>query len=145
MNTQQIWQAVLGDLELSLSKANFTTWFKGTFILEIGDIKVIIGVPNAFTKSWLEKKYNSELLRALRNITEFNLKEIEYKVSSLKNFKQNDVAEKRTALDETVPFSRGDQKEAKIPPLTLAPGPEAAPFAISKLSFNHLPPSKPFI
>ena len=84
MNTQQIWQAVLGDLELSLSKANFTTWFKGTFILELDDKSVIIGVPNAFTKSWLEKKYASEILKALRNMTETSLKEILFKVASLK-------------------------------------------------------------
>jgi len=84
MNTQQIWEAVLGDLELSLSKANFTTWFKGTFILGLDDKGVIIGVPNAFTKSWLEKKYSSELLKALRNITETHLKEIAFKVASLK-------------------------------------------------------------
>ena len=85
MNTQQIWQAVLGDLELSLSKANFTTWFKGTFIFGIEDNNVIIGVPNAFTKSWLEKKYSSQILKAIRNITEIPLKEISYKVASLKN------------------------------------------------------------
>jgi len=84
MNTQQIWQAVLGELELSLSKANFTTWFKGTFILELDETKVIIGVPNAFTKNWLEKKYSAELLKALRNLTELNLKEILYKVISKK-------------------------------------------------------------
>lgn len=84
MNTQQIWQAVLGELELSLSKANFTTWFKGTFIFEINDKGVIVGVPNAFTKSWLEKKYSSDILKALRNITESNHKEIDYKVASIK-------------------------------------------------------------
>jgi len=85
MKTQQIWQAVLGELELSLSKANFTTWFKGTFILELDETKVIIGVPNAFTKNWLEKKYSAELLKALRNLTELNLKEILYKVISKKD------------------------------------------------------------
>src|SRR4030042_1321102 len=84
MNTQQIWEAVLGDLELTLSKANFTTWFKGTFIFEIDDKKIFIGVPNAFTKSWLEKKYGPELLKALRNITELNLKEIAFKVATKK-------------------------------------------------------------
>ncbi len=85
MNIQQVWQAVLGELELTLSKANFTTWFKGTFIFELEENKVIIGVPNGFTKSWLEKKYNSEILKALRTITELPLKEICYKVASLKN------------------------------------------------------------
>lgn len=93
MNTQQIWEAVLGDLELTLSKANFTTWFKGTFILTLDDKSVAIGVPNAFTKSWLEKKYASELLKALRNITEFNLREITFKVASLKkDFNQTEVS-----------------------------------------------------
>jgi chromosomal replication initiator protein len=85
MNIQQVWQAVLGELELTLSKANFTTWFKGTFIFELDENKIIIGVPNGFTKSWLEKKYNSEIIKALRTITELPLKEISYKVASLKN------------------------------------------------------------
>lgn len=93
MNTQQIWQAVLGDLELSISKANFTTWFKGTFILNLDEKTVVIGVPNAFTKSWLEKKYSSELLKALRNITGSNLKEIQYKVASSKDFTPQEPAE----------------------------------------------------
>ncbi len=31
MNNEQIWQAVLGEIEFSLSRANFITWFKDTF------------------------------------------------------------------------------------------------------------------
>jgi chromosomal replication initiator protein len=88
MDTQQIWQAVLGELELSLSKANFITWFKGTFILEIGDNKVVIGVPNAFTKNWLEKKYAPEILKAMRSITELNLRELSFRVASPKNLQK---------------------------------------------------------
>ncbi|MBD3359433.1 MAG: chromosomal replication initiator protein DnaA [Candidatus Buchananbacteria bacterium] len=91
MNTQQIWQAVLGELELSLSKANFTTWFKGTFILELDETSVILGVPNGFTKSWLEKKYNSEILKALRNITEKEIKNINYKVASIKQSQAKEI------------------------------------------------------
>ena len=34
MTKEQLWQAVLGELELSLSKANFTTWFNNTFVSE---------------------------------------------------------------------------------------------------------------
>ncbi|MFC1598417.1 chromosomal replication initiator protein DnaA [Patescibacteria group bacterium] len=101
MNTQQIWQAALGELELSLSKANFTTWFKGTFILEMDEGTVLIGVPNAFTKSWLEKKYNSDIINALRNITEKNLKEINYKVASIKT--QGEPQELNQEETETVP------------------------------------------
>jgi chromosomal replication initiator protein len=93
MNTQQIWHAVLGELELSLSKANFTTWFKGTFILDLDDKSVIIGVPNAFTKSWLEKKYSSEILKALRNTTEKEIKIISFKVESAKKNESKEIPE----------------------------------------------------
>lgn len=93
MNTQQIWQAVLGELELSLSKANFTTWFKGTFILDIDEKSVVIGVPNAFTKSWLEKKYSSEILKALRSATEKELKLIGFKVESIKKNESKEIPE----------------------------------------------------
>ena len=60
MIEEQLWQAALGEIELSLSKANFTTWFKNTFIAEKSDGKIIIGVPNGFTKAWLENKYHDD-------------------------------------------------------------------------------------
>jgi len=51
MTNEQIWQAVLGELELLISKANFTTWFKNTFVLSMNNNTVVVGVPNAFTQS----------------------------------------------------------------------------------------------
>ena len=89
MDAQQLWQAVLGELEISISKANFTTWFKGTFILEMHQSKIIIGVPNGFTKSWLEKKYTSDIVKSLRNNLGEQIREIEYRVESIKNAKTN--------------------------------------------------------
>jgi chromosomal replication initiator protein len=113
MNTQQIWQAVLGELELSLSKANFTTWFKGTFILDIDDKLILLGVPNAFTKSWLEKKYNSEILNALRSITDKDIKKIEFKVASIKNAEAKNIEEETT--NETSTFSTTKKTPAPTP------------------------------
>ncbi len=80
MNTNELWQAVLGELELSLSKANFTTWFKNTFVLSVNPQEVCIGVPNMFTKAWLEKKYNKEILQSIQNITDSRIRAISYKV-----------------------------------------------------------------
>ncbi|MFA6027383.1 MAG: chromosomal replication initiator protein DnaA [Patescibacteria group bacterium] len=80
MTADQLWQAALAELELSLSKANFTTWFKNTFILSYENNSVVVGVPNAFTKTWLENKYHAQILRALQNITEQKVKEVTYKV-----------------------------------------------------------------
>jgi len=82
MEVQQIWQAAIGELELALSKANFTTWFKNTFISSYENNVIIIGVPNTFTKAWLEKKYHSEILKALQKITDNQVREVDYKVES---------------------------------------------------------------
>ncbi|MFA6100103.1 MAG: chromosomal replication initiator protein DnaA [Patescibacteria group bacterium] len=80
MNPNEIWQAALGELELTLSKANFTTWFKNTFISTFENAKIIIAVPNTFTKAWLEKKYHEAIVRALRNATNNGVREVTYRV-----------------------------------------------------------------
>ena len=56
MDLQAIWLSALGELELTLSKANFTTWFRSTGISSLDNGRAIISVPNTFTKAWLEKK-----------------------------------------------------------------------------------------
>src|SRR3989338_4543815 len=75
MTNEELWKAVLGQIELSISKANFITWFKNTLILSNQDGVVTIGVPNGFAKEWLENKYNLYILRALKNFDE-NIKNI---------------------------------------------------------------------
>ena len=80
MNSNELWQAVLGELELSLSRANFTTWFKQTFISEMREHVLIVGVPNLFTKAWLEKKYTKEILDSLQELTSGSVKQITYRV-----------------------------------------------------------------
>ncbi|MBU1349228.1 chromosomal replication initiator protein DnaA [Patescibacteria group bacterium] len=80
MDFTETWQAALGELELTLSKANFTTWFKNTFISSTEDGKVVVCVPNTFTKAWLEKKYHDAVVRALRNVTNNTIREVCYKV-----------------------------------------------------------------
>lgn len=94
MNNEQLWQAVLGEIELSLSKANFTTWFKNTFISSHQDNKVVICVPNTFTKAWLEKKYHKEIASALKNIVDKEIKEIFYKVEAKKAGPIDDLLKK---------------------------------------------------
>ncbi|MDP2586255.1 MAG: chromosomal replication initiator protein DnaA [Candidatus Komeilibacteria bacterium] len=84
MNNEQLWQAVLGELELLISKANFTTWFKSTFIISSDNETVLVATPNAFTKNWLEKKYSDQLLRALKNITSDGVKKINFTVETKK-------------------------------------------------------------
>lgn len=66
MTHDEFWQAVLGEVELSLSKASFTTWFKNTSVNEIGESELVLNVPNIFAKEWLEKKYRKIILSSAR-------------------------------------------------------------------------------
>lgn len=79
-NKDKIWEKTLGELELLISKANFTTWFKNTFVAEIDNNDVTVGVPNAFTKVWLEKKYHDQIISALENVLSKSNLQIVYKV-----------------------------------------------------------------
>ncbi len=99
MSNDDLWQAALGELELSLSRANFTTWFKNTYILEHEDSKVVIGVPNAFTKVWLEKKYHEAITKTLNNITQATISEIIYKVETRRDFPVNSFFLKKESED----------------------------------------------
>lgn len=53
-----LWQAVLGEIELSVSRANYMTWFKNTTLIKNKDGVLVVGVPNVFIKQQLERKYN---------------------------------------------------------------------------------------
>jgi len=88
MTNEEIWQAVLGELELSVSKVQFTTWLKDTSIISNENGQVVIGVPNGFAKEWLENKFKTYILQALRNFQE-NIKDISCVIYSPKNKQPN--------------------------------------------------------
>ena len=77
---QKIWQVVLAELELSIPKANFKTWFQNTSLSKIEeDTKTaVIMVPNNFTKNWLEKRYHKNILKILEKATDGEIKKIRY-------------------------------------------------------------------
>ncbi len=100
MDNKSLWQAVLGELELTLSKANFTTWFRGTNIISQEKGEIIISVPNVFTKEWLENKYNSKIKEVLEHITG-PISKITYKVGQVEALKEEiqEAASQEEALD----------------------------------------------
>jgi len=86
MDTEQLWTTCLGELEVLLSRANFTTWFKDTSIIKIENDTVVIGTPNSFTKEWLEKKYREQILSTLNKLAR-EIKKIEFIIRSQKETK----------------------------------------------------------
>lgn len=100
MTNQQLWQAVLGELELTLSKANFTTWFRNTGISSYEEDKIVISVPNTFTQTWLEKKYHQNILKTLRKLTEDGIKNVFYKVETASSQIQPKISDKEAEGEE---------------------------------------------
>src|SRR4030065_2268716 len=81
MDEKEIWQTALGELEVTLSKANFTTWFKDTFIWAIEGNEMTIAVPNGFAKELLENKFHPQIFEAIKKIQP-EVTKISYKISS---------------------------------------------------------------
>jgi len=79
-DAQIIWNQVLGDLELTVPKATFTTWFKNTHGIKIDDGVFFVGVPNDFYREWLSTKFHKEILKALRHHNE-HVRSVEYPIS----------------------------------------------------------------
>jgi chromosomal replication initiator protein len=78
---ENLWQAVLGEIELSVSRASFVTWFKNTRLLRYKDGVLVIGVPNVFIKQQLERKYN-ELINETLAKNGVKPDRVEYKIDS---------------------------------------------------------------
>jgi len=81
MQQHGLWQAVLGEIELSVSRGNFVTWFKNTALLQSASDAIVIGVPNIFIKQQLERKYNDLILETLKK-NGVVVSSIDYKIHS---------------------------------------------------------------
>ncbi|MDB5190016.1 MAG: dnaA [Parcubacteria group bacterium] len=75
----ELWEYVLTQIELSISPANFNTWFRESSIVKIEDGIVFIGVPSLFFKDWYMKKFNMLLLKILRGVSH-EYRNIEYMI-----------------------------------------------------------------
>jgi len=76
-----LWQTVLGEIELSVSRASFVTWFKNTELIkqEAGD--VVIGVPNVFAKQQFEVKFSRQIESTLKR-NGIDVQRISYVIST---------------------------------------------------------------
>jgi len=103
MTNHEIWQAVLAEFELKLSKANFTTWFRNTGLGDYNTGHIVICVPSAFVKSWLEKKYHSDLIKTIEQTTGKPVKKVEYRVESIKNIEERECTLAPAAAPTSAP------------------------------------------
>ena len=103
MDQDKLWQAVLGDIEITLSRGNYLTWFKNTQLLKREGDQLTIGVPNVFIKQQLERKYN-ELVTQTLHKNGVDTPVVEYKIQSVA---------RRTELDETITLPSTDNQKPR--------------------------------
>ena len=73
MDAKQVWRAALGELQVSLSPANFETWLKETAIVAVDDNRFRVAVPNGFAKDWLETRYRSLICQTLARVVGYSV------------------------------------------------------------------------
>lgn len=88
-----LWQTVLGEIELTVSRASFVTWFKNTELLENQDGNIIIAVPNIFAKQQLEVKFTKQISDTLTK-NGIEVRQITYAIQSANKKKLGDIAKK---------------------------------------------------
>ncbi len=73
LDTKQLWENCLAEIEInpSVSRANFLTWFKNTAIVKEDGGTIYVGVPNEFVKDWLANKYQKLILKTLTSFSEY--------------------------------------------------------------------------
>ncbi len=80
LDTKQLWENVLTNIELSISPASFKMWFSETHITRIDDGVLVVGVPNQLTKDWLNEKFGKLILKTVRGFVD-TVRAVEFVVS----------------------------------------------------------------
>lgn len=111
MTDQELWRGVLNDIQTQVSPANFTTWFKNTYIGSRKNGSVSVVVPNRFTREWLQEKYTKTILGSLRNASS-DIKEVKY---IIENKKIASSMLRRKEEQERFGISKESKKDRKLP------------------------------
>ena len=81
MEIEDAWQSILAQIQLTVSPAIFTTWFKTTKIVDIQNGEVVLAVPNNLTKEWIEQKYYKQTINFLRTLDN-SIRGITFKITN---------------------------------------------------------------
>ncbi len=69
-NTKKVWEAVLGDLQMRVTRPSYETWLRDTEGLSHSEGDFVIGAPNTFVAEMLEQRMYSLICQALERVTD---------------------------------------------------------------------------
>ncbi|MBI2033493.1 MAG: chromosomal replication initiator protein DnaA [Candidatus Liptonbacteria bacterium] len=113
MELEQLWQSILGEMEVQISRANFATWLKNSRLIDKKDGTFYIGLPNNFAKEWIENKYQKNLLGIIRNF-DSSAKNLKFVVVS----SNPKTATKKDLAQDLMSFENRISLDFKIDPET---------------------------
>jgi chromosomal replication initiator protein len=124
MDTRELWNNVLNEIELSVSKATFNTWFRDTFIIKNETGVVSLAVPNSFVEEWLKSKHHSLILKLLRTGND-NIHALEYIIAKDDRLRRKEREERisRDSLPLGEPINRDDNLNPRYTFETFVVGP----------------------
>jgi len=76
-----MWQSTLGEMEVQLTKAHFATWLKNSRPIDKKDDTLFIALQSNFAKTWVEEKYQKNIIGIVRNM-DTSVKKIEFVVGN---------------------------------------------------------------
>jgi chromosomal replication initiator protein len=80
-NADELWRAVLDDVESRVSDGNFKAWFKPSQIVDISGDNIVLQVNNFFTKTQFEQKFDGLLKEILIGLGKSN-PQLQYVIKS---------------------------------------------------------------
>ena len=104
MDTKELWNNVLLEIESSVSKANFATWFKETKVSGFDNGIIYLSVPNTFVQEWLLKKFHQLILKLLRQSSE-SIHALEYVIKEESKQKNQYIPTKTSSPTRELPLS----------------------------------------
>jgi chromosomal replication initiator protein len=119
---ENVWNSVLAEIEVSVSRASFVTWFRNTELHEDKSGSFVVSVPNIFAKQQLEVKYN-DTIRELLEKNGIKPSRITYSI--------NPASPEKKEFTQPIPA-----KQTQPQPMTTAP-PSKKPLLNGKYSFEN--------
>lgn len=114
MQAKQLWQAVLGDLQVRLSRNAFENWLRPTTIIGFDDDIATVAAANTFGASTLQARYANDIEQVMSDIVGRPIR-VEFTVLRNEEPRRDDPDIRLSSAQPTIPASHSAAQERRLP------------------------------